>query len=150
MKKIKFLLSLMLVFIFALYLNVYSFAYYEQYAHEAPGGTAGQWVSGAYVSDMVASDTPVYPDMVAFYYKPSTIKSLPTTFANSSSRAFYMYVMEDDIGDYDDYVKYYTGTFSGRTLSGITFSHTCTDDSIQVARKHKFRQSDYNSQRGIF
>lgn len=134
MKKVKILLSIALVLIFSFAFATNSFAYYELYAHEAPGGTAGQWVSDTDVRSMTATTSPVYPNMVGFYYKPTTLKSLSTSFASNSNRSYMMYLVEDDVGNYDDLVKYYYGTFSGRYLSSITYDHACTDDSIEAHR----------------
>ncbi len=135
MKKIKTITSIMLIVVLVFAFNTTSFAYYyESFAHEAPGGTTGQWVSDTNVSSLSATSKPVYPNMVGFYYKPSTLKSLPPSFASNNDRSFFMYLMEDDIGNNDDYVKYYTGKFTGRTLNSITYSHACTSDSIEAAR----------------
>ena len=123
----------MLIAVFAFAFSINSFAYYtELYAHQAPGGTAGQWVSDTNIVNISASSSPVYAGMVDFYYKSATLKSLPSSFVNDSTREFVMYLMEDDIGDNDDYVKYYTGTFTGRTLSKIEYEYKCTDDSIEA------------------
>lgn len=115
-------------------LGINAFAYLEQEAHAAPGGTAGTWVNDTNVRNMTASSKPVYANMVSFYYKPNTLKSLPSTFASNSNRTYKMYVMEDDVGNYDDYVKYYTGVFSGRYLSSISYDSTVATGSIEDLR----------------
>ena len=127
----KKILSLVLVFVFALSLQISAFGYYyESYAHKAPGGTAGTWVDDTNIRNLTATNKPVTASAVGFFYNPSSLKSLPSTFS-TGSRTFKMYMMEDDVGDNDDMVKYYTGTFSGRSLTEITYDHTATTGSIE-------------------
>lgn len=132
MKKAKIILSMILIIIFVFMSNITSFAYAEQYAHPAPDGIAGQWIEDDLKVDMSVSSSPAYPDMVFFRYKPSTLRSLPTTFASNDNREIYIYLMEDDIGNNDDYVKYYTGSFYGRTINKIEYKYACTSASIEA------------------
>lgn len=131
-KNVKIILSITMVLIlmFSLYVNTYA-VYFEPFAHEAPDGTAGNWVNDDHIWNTGTASSPALAEDVYFYYKESTLKSLPSGFAASGDREFKLYVMEDDVSD-DDYVKYYTGTFNGPYLTRITFDHIVASSSIEI------------------
>lgn len=131
-KKAKTILSITmtLILMLSLYINTYAL-YLESTAHKAPNGTAGQWVSDDHVWNTNTASSPAKAEDIYFYYKESTLKSLPSGFVSSNNRAFKLYVMEDDVSD-DEYVKYYTGTFTGPYLSRITFDHIVASSSIEI------------------
>ena len=132
MKKAKIILSMILIVVFVFMSNITSFAYAEQYAHAAPDGIAGQWIEDDLKVDMSVSSSPAYPNMVFFRYKPSTFRPLPTSFVSNNNRKIYIYLMEDDIGNNDDYVdqllvkgydtyldEFFEGFFSLESREGI-------------------------------
>lgn len=131
MKRIKIFTALFLAIVLTCLPYATAFAYtFEQYAYEAPGGTVDTWVSSE-ARDMVASTSTVKGTDVGFYYKPSTLKTLPEGFYASEQRSFELILMEEDVFT-DDEVKEYTGTFEGRKLASIDFVRVLTEESIEA------------------
>lgn len=130
MKRIKIFTALFLAFVLTCLSYVTAFAYtFEQYAYEAPGGTVDTWVSSE-ARDMVASTSTVKGTDVGFYYKPSTLKTLPEGFYASEQRSFKLILMEEDVFA-DDEVKEYKGTFDGRKLALIEHVDNITEGTIE-------------------
>lgn len=111
-------------------------AYYDEAnAHFGPGGNTNTWVSTRNdVSDMSASKNPVKASDVYFYYKPSTLRELPSNFVASNSRQIKIYLMERDAFGGDDRAKYYEGNFNGRTINSISYKSTSTNEDLEVGR----------------
>lgn len=138
MKKrlISMLLSTSLILVFLCSSIVMSYAYSEElYAHYGPGGSNNSWASTrSDPSYMTATRAPVTPNKVSFYYKPSTLRSLPSSFVSSNDRKIRIYLMEKDTLSDDDYAMFYEGKFNGKYISSIQFHSTVSEDDLEVGK----------------
>ena len=127
-KMIVFILTLMIATSIGS-LNAYAWAE-STYATKAPNGVTGEWAKSETDNTVTTPTSDAKGSDIKCYYKPATLKSLPSSFKASNDRALEIWAMEDDPTG-DDHFKTYSGKFSGRSLTKITLTKTNISGSVE-------------------